>query len=63
LWLYDMRGRLVRRLFQGWQDGPQRYEVPWDGTDDLGRLVGSGVYLSRLEAGSLVESKKMVLVR
>jgi len=37
---------------------PGRYEVRFDGKD-----LGSGVYLCRMQAGSYVETKKLLLVR
>ncbi len=39
------------------------YEVRWDGSDSKGRQVGSGVYIYRLQAGDLLESRKMLLIR
>ena len=37
--------------------------VLWDGRDGLGREVGSGVYLVRMQAGDFVEVRKMALIR
>jgi len=37
--------------------------VRWDGLDDTGRAVSSGVYLYRLEHPAGVQERKMVLVR
>jgi flagellar hook assembly protein FlgD len=39
------------------------YEVSWDGKDESGDQVASGVYLYRLEAGDYAQSKKMVLIK
>ncbi|MDI6756245.1 MAG: FlgD immunoglobulin-like domain containing protein [Thermodesulfobacteriota bacterium] len=39
------------------------YEVVWDGRDNGGRRVSSGVYLVRLQAGSEIATAKMVVVR
>ena len=42
---------------------PGHYSVHWDGRDDRGRQVDSGVYLYRLEAGAFVSTRKMVVAR
>ncbi|MEW6751115.1 MAG: FlgD immunoglobulin-like domain containing protein [Candidatus Latescibacterota bacterium] len=67
--VYDAGGRRVRRLVpQGWQPGGY-YRVVWDGRDDSGQSVGSGVYLYRLRvegAGdprALVQTRRMLLLR
>ena len=39
------------------------YTVRWDGRDDAGRELASGVYLYRLRAGKKLETRKLVLVR
>jgi flagellar hook assembly protein FlgD len=38
-------------------------EVSWDGRDDGGNAVGSGVYLYQLKAGTRTLAKKMVLLK
>jgi hypothetical protein len=35
----------------------------WDGRDDSGRMVSSGVYIARLMAGSAVSNRKMLLMK
>jgi hypothetical protein len=42
---------------------PGYYSVTWGGTDRTGRRVASGVYLYRLEAGTFVDVKKMVVIK
>jgi len=60
--IYDAQGQLVCSLIDG-RRGAGHYEVIWDGLDDAGRPVSSGVYFCRLRAGSFSETKKMVLLR
>jgi hypothetical protein len=60
--IYNIQGQLVRTLV----DEPQKagtHRVSWDGRDNAGRQVASGVYLYRLEAGDFSKSEKMVLIR
>ena len=49
-------------LFDG-DLGTGYHSITWDGKNDGGSSVGSGVYLYRLEAGSFVTTKKMMLVK
>jgi len=60
--VFDLRGRLVRLLVDGVRP-PGRHEVIWDGRDDAGRRVSSGVYLYRIEVGGAEQTRKMVLVK
>jgi len=61
--IFDLRGRLVRRLRDGEQESAGRQAVVWDGRNDAGRAVAAGVYLYRLEAGNTRAARRMVLVR
>ncbi|MBU2506454.1 MAG: T9SS type A sorting domain-containing protein [Bacteroidetes bacterium] len=40
-----------------------RYSVIWNGTNDYGLSVASGVYLYRFYAGDFVDTKKLMLIR
>jgi hypothetical protein len=60
--IYDVGGRLVRTMIDKTMS-PGLHAVVWDGTDDKGRSVGSGIYWSQLEAGDYVSSKKLVLLK
>lgn len=60
--VFDVVGRPVRTLVKGHRE-TDRYEVIWEGRDDGGGVVASGVYLYKLEAPGYVETKKMVLLR
>jgi hypothetical protein len=60
--IYDTGGRLVRTLADEVRGrGPN--ELLWDGLDNNGSAVSSGVYFYRLEAGKVHESKKMLLLK
>jgi hypothetical protein len=62
--VFDMRGRLVRTLLDGSQTfGTGVYSVVWDGRDDNGNAVSSGIYLYRMVAGDYVEVRRMVLMK
>jgi len=60
--IYDVGGRLVRTLVEGPQTAGQK-TVIWDGKDDGGRSVASGVYFSRLQAPGYNRTMKMVLLK
>lgn len=60
--VYDVAGRLVRTLVRGPVPAGS-HEVVWNGRDDSGRRVSSGVYLYRLRAGDAVETRRLVLLR
>ncbi len=61
--IYDVDGRLVRRLVDRDLDA-RFYEEHWDGLNNAGVPVGSGVYFYRLTAGrNFVSVKKMVLLK
>ena len=62
LTIYDMRGRLVRQLVEG-ERHPGRYEAQWDGRNDRGVEVESGVYFFRLTAGNYLSTRKLVVMK
>jgi hypothetical protein len=60
--IYNVHGQLIRTLVSGEQTEGLK-SVIWDGKNDLGQSVASGIYIYRLEAGSLLQSRKMLLTR
>lgn len=58
----NILGRPVRTLVRE-EQGPGYKSVTWNGTDDRGRPVSSGVYLYRIQAGKFSQTRKMVLLR
>ena len=60
--VYDVHGRVVRTLVRGRR--PAGYnETTWNGEDEVGRRVASGVYWCRLEMPGVVQTRAMVLAR
>jgi hypothetical protein len=60
--VYDMLGRLVTTLVNAVEESGS-HSVVWDGTNDHGEKMSSGIYFYRLKSASSVISKKMVLVK
>jgi hypothetical protein len=60
--VYDVNGRLVRRLVDS-VDGPGARSAKWEGRDDSGQPAASGVYFYRLRAANRAETKKMILLK
>jgi hypothetical protein len=60
--IHDVKGRVVRRLWQATTDaGPG--QVMWNGRDDSGGQVGSGLYFARLIRPESVLTRKLSLVK
>ncbi|MBN2564817.1 MAG: T9SS type A sorting domain-containing protein, partial [Candidatus Eisenbacteria bacterium] len=60
--VYSVDGRLVKTLVDGEaSSGPS--EVRWDGRDEQGLRVGSGLYFVKLVAGDAVRTGKLVVLR
>ncbi len=62
LTVYDISGRLIRTLIEGYY-APGHYQITWNGKDDNGISVASGVYLYRLQAGNHQYIRKMMLMK
>jgi len=60
--IFDARGRMVRDLVD--EEYPAgRHDVAWDGRDDRGGRVPSGIYFVHFEAGGTVGTRKMTLLK
>jgi hypothetical protein len=62
LTVFDILGRHVRTLSQGFK-APGVHTAAWDGRDDRGRSVPSGIYTCRLDTGPELRFRKMVLLQ
>jgi hypothetical protein len=61
--IYDIAGRRVRTLMNAKMTEAGSYTVPWDGVDDRGGRVSSGVYFCRFTSWDAESSTKMILLR
>jgi hypothetical protein len=60
--VYDLNGRMVRELVNEAQNA-DRHSAVWDGRDDAGRDMASGVYFYQLTAPGVKETRRMVLTK
>ena len=60
--VFDVSGRLIKTLVNKVED-KGFYKVWWDGRDEDGRFMGSGVYFVRMATREFVETRKVILLR
>ena len=60
--IFNVFGQRIR-TWSYQQRSPGSYSVIWNGRDEGGALVSSGVYLYRLTAGDFIKTRKMTLLR
>jgi len=60
--IYNTKGQLVKTLVNGACD-VGNHQVIWDGHDNIGATVGSGIYFYRMVAGDFISVKKMLLIK
>ncbi|MDZ7374605.1 MAG: T9SS type A sorting domain-containing protein [candidate division KSB1 bacterium] len=63
LLIVNSAGRTVRELVNHALQGPGTYTVTWDGRDDAGRIVSTGLYFCKLQAEGRTEMRKMLLLK
>lgn len=61
--VYDVSGRNVKTLLRDVQEPAGRHVVQWNGCDDAGKQVATGVYFYRVEVGEERLTEKVMLVR
>jgi hypothetical protein len=61
--IFDLSGALIRNILVGKIQGPGWFTADWDGLDQDGRSVSSGVYLYRMETGEYTETRRLTLIR
>ncbi|MBN2090750.1 T9SS type A sorting domain-containing protein, partial [candidate division KSB1 bacterium] len=62
LTIYDISGKEVKRLLDENQNAGRHLGI-WDGRDNRGEMITSGVYFYKIEVGGIIRSGKMILIR
>lgn len=60
--IYNLQGEEVKTLVNSYQTRGS-YSIIWDATDNNNNPVSSGVYFYSLKSGSILQNKKMILIR
>lgn len=60
--IYNVMGQKIKTLFNSQQKAGHNV-VNWDGTNDAGINVSSGIYMYRIQAADFVNTKKMLLIK
>jgi hypothetical protein len=60
--IYNVQGQKVRTLVDNFEN-PGLHQASWDGTDDIGVAVGSGVYFCQMWCGDFLAVKKITVIR
>jgi hypothetical protein len=60
--IYNLKGQKVKSLVEG-KAKAGSHSVSWNGTDDNGKKVTSGVYFYRMSSGKYTSSRKMILMK
>ena len=62
LTVYDMKGRLIKTLVNNFEN-PVKKEIEWNGKNDFGAPLSSGMYFYKLKQGNDTQMKKMILLK
>ncbi|MGH1365439.1 MAG: T9SS type A sorting domain-containing protein [Calditrichia bacterium] len=60
--IYNILGQTVRQLANGTFDAGD-YQIRWNGRDEIGAQVGSGVYFLRIQSGTQVYTQRLMLLK
>ena len=61
--IYNTLGQTIRTLVQKSKQTAGMYTTQWNGRDNAGAQVASGIYIYRMQAGDFVQSRKLMLMR
>ena len=61
--IYNLKGQLVKTFSNHQITQSQNHQIVWDGTDQTGKPVSSGIYFAKLKAGKIELSRKMLILK
>ena len=61
--VYNIKGQVVRHLGQSQKFSPGEQAVIWDGKDDKGQTLPTGIYFYKINSGGYSSTKKMMLIK
>ena len=61
--IFNIRGQRVSEIVPNRHYEPGIHSVIWNGTDDNGRFVGSGIYFYRMTVEGFSETRRMLLLK
>ena len=61
--IYNIKGELIKELYSGYVEADKLISVGWNGRDEQGEELGSGIYLYKLKTKYGEYSRKMILLR
>jgi hypothetical protein len=60
--IYNLLGQEVKKLVNEYKD-PGYYDVVWEGVNNSGQPLATGIYLYRMTAGDFVQNRKMLFIK
>jgi len=60
--IYSLDGKLIKNIISDYKE-PGKYSATWNGRDDQGKLLSSGIYFVVLKAGNLVDTRKITYLK
>ncbi len=63
LQIFDMNGCVIKTFYKNAFQKKGTYQVIWDGTNDQGERVSSGIYVLKIKSGSFEKSHKLVFIK
>jgi len=60
--VYDVSGNFVKTIVKTFQQNG-KHSLQWDGTNEMGNKVPSGIYFIKIKTEKFIQSRKMILLK